>query len=141
MPLRGLQEFINSVFKLAQLPLSCPHYSCISKRAKTVNITFKPKAKRAIQHLAIDATALKVYGEGESKVKKHGTDGKRRVWCKLHLAVDTNTHEIIAAKLSLSNVSDGEALPNLLKRGCCKKCSLTPRSHNPSYYFVANDQF
>ncbi|MBM5274122.1 hypothetical protein HYN57_07870, partial [Vibrio parahaemolyticus] len=26
-------------------------------------------------------------GEGEWKVKKHGTDGKRRVWRKLHLAV------------------------------------------------------
>ena len=48
--------------------------------------------------------------------QKHGTDGKRRVWRKLHLAVDTNTHEIIAAELSLSNVSDGETLPNLLKQ-------------------------
>ncbi|ATF09145.1 Mobile element protein [Candidatus Enterovibrio altilux] len=27
MPLVGLQKFINSVFKLAQLPLSCSHYS------------------------------------------------------------------------------------------------------------------
>ncbi|MBE4517200.1 transposase, partial [Vibrio parahaemolyticus] len=62
------------------------------------------------------ATGLKVYGEGEWKVKKHGADGKRRVWRKLHLAVDTNTHEIIAVELSLSNVSDGEALPNLLKQ-------------------------
>ncbi|MEZ8216368.1 transposase, partial [Vibrio sp. 10N.237.312.C02] len=56
----------------------------------------------------IDATGLKVYGEGEWKVKKHGTDGKRRVWRKLHIAVDTNTHEIIAAELSLSKVTDGE---------------------------------
>ena len=66
--------------------------------------------------MAIDATELKVYGEGEWKVKKHGTGGKRRVWRKLHLAVDTNTHEIIAAEFSLSNVSDGEALPSLLKQ-------------------------
>lgn len=44
--------------------------------------------------------------------------GKRRVWRKLHLAVDTNTHEIIVAELSLSNVSDGEALPNLLRQTC-----------------------
>ncbi|TOI47584.1 hypothetical protein CGH28_24560 [Vibrio parahaemolyticus] len=29
---RGLQGFINSIFKLAQLPFSCPHYSYISKR-------------------------------------------------------------------------------------------------------------
>ncbi len=55
-----------------------------------------------------------VYGEGEWKVKKHGTDGKRRVWRKLHIAVDTSTYEIVAAELSLSNVTDAEVLPNLL---------------------------
>ncbi len=60
----------------------------------------------AIRHLAIDAPRLKVCGEGEWKVKKHGTDGKRRGWRKLHLAVDTSTHEIVAAELSLSNVTD-----------------------------------
>lgn len=53
---------------------------------------------------------------GLKEGKKHGTDGKCLVWRKLHLAVDTDTHEIIAAELSLSNVSDGEALPNLLKQ-------------------------
>lgn len=88
------------VKRVFSLSLSCPHYSCISKRAKTVNIAFKTKTKGTIQHLAIDATGLKVYGEGEWKVKKHGTDGKRRVWRKLHLAVDTDTHEIVAVELS-----------------------------------------
>ncbi|MGR5392257.1 transposase, partial [Vibrio crassostreae] len=78
--------------------------------------SFKTKTRGAKQHLAIDATGLKVYGEGEWKVKKHGTDGKRRVWRKLHLAVDTGTHVIIAAELSLSNVTDGVALPNLLNQ-------------------------
>lgn len=34
----------------------------------------------------------------------------------MHLAVDTNTHEIVAAALSLSNVTDAEVLPNLLKQ-------------------------
>ncbi|MGR5068704.1 IS5 family transposase [Vibrio alfacsensis] len=93
MPLRALQGFLDSVFKLANIPLVCPHYTCISRRAKEVEVSFK-----TIQHLAIDATGLKVYGEGEWKVKKHGTDGKRRVWRKLHIAVDT------------------EVLPNLLKQ-------------------------
>ncbi|MBF4290552.1 IS5 family transposase, partial [Vibrio anguillarum] len=55
-------------------------------------------------------------GEGEWKVKKHGTDGKRRVWRKLHIAVDADTHEIIATELSLSNVTNIEVLPNLLKQ-------------------------
>lgn len=66
--------------------------------------------------MAIYATGLKVYGDGEWKVKKHGTGGKHHVWRKLHLAVDTDTHEIIAAELSLSNVSDGEAFLSLLKQ-------------------------
>ncbi|EOK5722022.1 TPA: IS5 family transposase [Vibrio parahaemolyticus] len=116
MPLRALQGFIDSVFSLANVPIVCPHYSCISRRAKQVEVSFKPKTRGAIQHLAIDATGLRVYGEGEWKVKKHGSDGKRRVWRKLHLAVDTSTHEIVAAELSLSNVTDAEVLPNLLKQ-------------------------
>ncbi|MFB2648090.1 transposase [Shewanella mangrovisoli] len=49
-------------------------------------------------------------------MKKHGTDGKRRVWRKLHIAVDTHSHEIIAAGHSLSIVTDAEVLPNLLKQ-------------------------
>ncbi len=50
------------------------------------------------------------------KSKKNGTDGKRKVWRKLHIAVDTSAHEIIGAELSLSTVTDGEVLPNLLKQ-------------------------
>ncbi len=120
MPLRALQGFIDSIFRLAHVPLSCPHYTWISRRAKQVEISFKTKTRGAIQHLAIDTTGLKVYGEsegeGEWKVKKHGMGGKRRGWRKLHIAVDTSTHELIAAKLSLSTVTDGEVLPNLLKQ-------------------------
>ncbi|MGI5298787.1 transposase, partial [Escherichia coli] len=47
-------------------------------------------------------------GEGEWKVKKHGQE-RRRIWRKLHLAVDSKTHEIICADLSLNNVTDSEA--------------------------------
>lgn len=58
MPLRALQGFINSVFKLESIPLMCPHYTCISKRAKTVNIAFKTKTRGIIEHLAIDSAGL-----------------------------------------------------------------------------------
>ncbi len=49
-------------------------------------------------------------------MKQDGADDKRRVWHKLHLAVDINIHKSITAKLSLSNVIDGKVLPNLLKQ-------------------------
>ncbi|VGH97973.1 transposase [Klebsiella pneumoniae] len=63
----------------------------------------------------IDSTGLKVFGEGEWKVKKHGQE-RRRIWRKLHLAVDSNTHEIICADLSLNNVTDSEAFPGLIRQ-------------------------
>ncbi|ATF10383.1 Mobile element protein [Candidatus Enterovibrio altilux] len=58
--LRSLQRFINSIFKFAQLPLSCSHCTCISKRTKTVSVTFKTKNKGSTQHLTIDSTGLKI---------------------------------------------------------------------------------
>ena len=64
-------------------------------------------------HLAVDATGLKVYGEGEWKVRMHGPD-KRRVWRKLHLAVDTRTGALHAHALTESGVHDGAELEGLL---------------------------
>lgn len=49
-------------------------------------------------------------------MKQHGTDGKRRVWSILHLAVNTGTNEIIVAEQILSGVTDVEVLPSLLKQ-------------------------
>ena len=79
MPLRALQGLINSVLKLGDIQLSCSYYTYIIKRAKSVNIAFKTKTRSTIEHFAIHSTDLKIDGEGEWKIKKHGTDGKRRV--------------------------------------------------------------
>jgi hypothetical protein len=115
LPLRALEGFINSLFQLMDVPLQSPDYSCISKRAKQVNIQYRLPSKGPVAHLVIDATGLKVHGEGEWKVRKHGKE-KRRVWRKLHLAVDAQTHAIVAAEVSLETVGDNEVLPTLLNR-------------------------
>ncbi len=73
MLLRAMQGFLNSVLKLANIPFVSPHDPCINCRSKKVEVLCKTKTRGAIQHFAIDATGLKVYGEGEWKVKKHGT--------------------------------------------------------------------
>ncbi|WP_299022348.1 IS5 family transposase [uncultured Photobacterium sp.] len=113
LPLRALQGFINSIFKLMNVPLRSPDYTCISKRAKTVEVKYRNQSKGPVRHIAIDSTGLKVFGEGEWKIRKHGNE-KRRTWRKLHLAVDVDTHEIISAEVSLVNVGDSEVLPTLL---------------------------
>ncbi|MFA0492255.1 IS5 family transposase [Vibrio sp. 10N.222.54.B11] len=113
LPLRALQGFIDSIFELLEVPLTPPDYTCISKRSKTVQVKYRNKSRGAIRHIAIDSTGLKVFGEGEWKVKKHGAE-KRRTWRKLHLAVDVETHEAISAEVSLVSVGDSEVLPTLL---------------------------
>ncbi len=97
------------------VPLRCPDYTSVSKRAKSVNVSFKTFTRGEIAHLVIDSTGLKVFGEGEWKVKKHGQE-RRRIWRKLHLAVDSKTHEIICADLSRHNVTDSEAFPGLIRQ-------------------------
>jgi len=113
LSLRALEGFTNSIFQLMDVPLSSPSYSCISKRAKTVEVKYRAKSHGSVSHVVIDSTGLKVYGEGEWKTRKHGKE-KRRTWRKLHLAVDSNTHEIVSAEVTLVNVADNEVLPTLL---------------------------
>ncbi|HEO1743192.1 TPA: IS5 family transposase, partial [Klebsiella pneumoniae] len=104
LTLRAAQGFIDSIFALMNVPLRCPDYTSVSKRAKSVNVSFKTSTRGEIAHLVIDSTGLKVFGEGEWKVRKHGKE-RRRIWRKLHLAVDSNTHEVVCADLSLNNVT------------------------------------
>ncbi|ALQ49554.1 Mobile element protein (plasmid) [Raoultella ornithinolytica] len=37
LTLRAAQGFIDSIFSLMNVPLRCPDYSCVSRRAKSVN--------------------------------------------------------------------------------------------------------
>ncbi len=115
LTLRALQGFVNSIVTLIKVPLNCPDDTCISKRAKSGHVPFKTATPGEIAHLVIDSSGLNVLGEGEWKVKKYGQE-KRRIWRKLHLAVDTETHEVICADLSLSNVTDTEAFPGLIRQ-------------------------
>ncbi|HCB2345199.1 TPA: IS5 family transposase, partial [Klebsiella pneumoniae] len=70
LTLRAAQGFIDSIFTLMNVPLRCPDYTSVSKRAKSVNVSFKTFTRGEIAHLVIDSTGLKVFGEGEWKVKK-----------------------------------------------------------------------
>ncbi|EKS7764879.1 IS5 family transposase [Edwardsiella ictaluri] len=115
LTLRAAQGFIDSIFTLMGVPLRSPDYTSVSKRAKSVNVSFKTPTRGEIAHLVIDSTGLKVFGEGEWKIKKQGKE-RRRVWRKLHLAVDARTHEVICADLSLNNVTDAEAFPGLVRQ-------------------------
>ncbi|MFC7738282.1 transposase [Roseomonas sp. GCM10028921] len=46
-------------------------------------------------------------------MRRHGSE-RRRVWRKVHLAVDAGSHEIRAAEMADHRHGDGEILPDLL---------------------------
>jgi hypothetical protein len=56
-----------------------------------------------INHLVVDGSGFKFYGEGEWKMRQHGKE-QRRVWRKLHIAVDASSQDIVMAVISDSNV-------------------------------------
>jgi hypothetical protein len=112
LTLRATEGFARSLFGLMGVDLPVPDYTTLCRRAATVRITLPKKATGPL-HLVLDSTGLKVYGEGEWKVRRHGYS-KRRTWLKLHLAIDPQTHEIQAAVASDPGVTDEEAVPCLL---------------------------
>jgi hypothetical protein len=79
-----------------------------------LEITLPVKNLSNSLHFAIDSTGVKVYGEGEWKVRQHGV-GKRRTWRKLHFCSDEATLEIVSVVASTNDVSDAGALPDLLR--------------------------
>jgi hypothetical protein len=61
----------------------------------------------------VDSTGLKLCGPGEWLLEKHGTR-PRRSWRKLHLGVDADTGQIVAAALTTNDVDDGSQAGPLL---------------------------
>jgi Transposase DDE domain len=75
------------------------------------NIAF---TTRKITDLVIDSTGLKVYGEGEWKVRQHGYS-KRRTWQKRHLAICPDSNEILFVKLTDNKTPDHKVYPQFIK--------------------------
>ena len=106
----GLAE---SLLKLAQLDRNVPDYSTLSRRQKTLSVAITARPSRGGLHLLIDSTGVKILGEGEWKIKKHGADYRRR-WRKVHLGVDAQTLEILAIGVTDNAIGDAPMLPQLL---------------------------
>ncbi|MCC4236693.1 IS5/IS1182 family transposase [Vibrio anguillarum] len=74
--LKTLEGFIDSVFRLANVPLVCPHYTCISRRAKDVEVCSKSFSLGAFwekghpRNLAVGYQ--KLYGSNKKWKKRYG---------------------------------------------------------------------
>jgi hypothetical protein len=115
LPLRATQGLVESLIELLDLPIEAADYSTVCRRQKYLDIKLQKKNRNESLHGVFDSTGLKVFGEGEWKVRQHGYS-KRRTWRKLHLGVDEASGEIIASVLTTNDFGDGEILPDLIEQ-------------------------
>ncbi|KDP87468.1 transposase [Cupriavidus sp. SK-3] len=113
LPLRALQGFAQSLCRLAFPTLPVPNYTTLSRRAQDLAVVLPVVSSGEPLHLVVDSTGVKLFGEGEWKVRKHGYS-KRRSWRKVHLGLDVKTGQVRAALMTHRDVDDASVLPDLL---------------------------
>jgi hypothetical protein len=114
LPNRATEGLMRSVFAMLKIGLGVPDHTTLSRRGKTLKVEL-PKKMSGHLDVVMDSTGLKIFGEGEWKVRTHGKS-KRRTWRKLHVGVDPHSGEIQAAALTPNSVSDGEMVMPLLEQ-------------------------
>jgi IS5 family transposase len=115
LPLRSTQGLLHSILQLMELELPTPHYSTLCRRRQKLQVKLPTLAKAEPLHLVVDTTGLKLFGEGEWKVRMHGWS-RHRTWLRLHIGVDEATGEVKAARLTSRRLIDKQVLPSLLKQ-------------------------
>lgn len=110
---RQLEGFANSIMRLMGLNVEIPSYTQINRRARDLEVDLNIDLQKGTMHIVFDSTGLKVYGEGEWKVRKHGYS-KRRTWRKLHLGVDEKSGIIYSQVLTENDVDDASQLEPML---------------------------
>lgn len=114
LPLRQCCGLVRSILALMGVDLPCPDYTTLSRRRAQLQPDLEPQPSQQPRFVLLDSTGLKVFGEGEWKVRKHGV-GKRRTWRKMHLCIDADTNDILACQVTQGDAADGPLLPELLK--------------------------
>lgn len=114
LPYRQTEGLGRSIIQLLGVPVPVPDYTTLCKRSADLAVDLSPCQVQGAKHIVVDSTGLKVYGEGEWKVRQHGY-AKHRTWRKLHLSVNEATHSLEAVVLTEVQVDDAQAGCQLLQ--------------------------
>ena len=123
-PLRQTEGLLQSIADVLKIDIAIPDHTTLSRRGGGLSVLPKRIDRAEPLHLLVDSTGLKIYGEGEWLDQKHGIRSRRR-WRKLHLGVDSNTHEVVAVELTLDDVGDVAEVPALLDQIGADVASMT----------------
>ena len=113
LPYRATEGLMKSLMKLNGLDLLVPDHTHMSRRVASLTVAIPRRPRKGSIHVVVDSTGLKIFGEGEWKVRQHGV-GKRRTWRKVHLAVDKSARDIIGIEVTTAEWGDAEVFAPLL---------------------------
>jgi hypothetical protein len=113
LALRQTIGMVGSLLRLAGLDWPVPDYSTLSRRQSTVTIQIPCRRSDGNLNLLVDSTGVKMRGDGEWQVRRHGPC-RGRQWRKVHLAMDVVTGDIRAVEFTSSQQGDSPVLPDLL---------------------------
>jgi hypothetical protein len=113
LPYRQTEGLGRSLVQLMEIELTIPDYTSLAKRAAKLGVSLDVRRHTGSIDVVVDSTGLKVFGEGEWKMRKHGKS-KRRTWRKLHLAINPDTQEIEAETLTENSADDASQVDPLL---------------------------
>jgi hypothetical protein len=115
LPLRQTEGFLHAVLTLMGVVLPCPDHTTLSRRNATVAIRQQvEQAPQGAIFLIVDSSGLKVCGQGEWHVQKHGEKTGKH-WKKLHIGVDAQG-QIVASTVTESHAQDPSQVPALLSQ-------------------------
>lgn len=116
MPLRTTEGFLESIFQKLGVLAQVPDYSTLSIRSHNlpIRIRVRPITHEPL-HIVVDSTGIKVYGEGEWKVRMHGWS-QHRTWRKLHIGTDEATGDILLGEVTANDTADSEIFGSLLSQ-------------------------
>lgn len=117
---------VESLFEVTGINLAVPEHSTVSRRLASLEVRLPVAPKEGARHVVTDATGIRFMVKGNGRpVSELGPTGRalpvlygvseRRTWRKLHLAVDEQTGEILAAQVTPNDKKDGQLLEPLLK--------------------------
>lgn len=116
--LRQTEGLVKSIIGIFKIEMDVPDYTVICRRSKVLKID-SLLAERINKgehlHIVMDSTGLKVYGEGEWKVRQHGYS-KQRTWRKIHIALNPEDGIIHAAEMTTNGIDDAAMVKPVLEK-------------------------
>lgn len=85
----------------------------LCRRQKTLVVQILYRRVDGFINLLVGSTGIKFLGDSQLQPRKHGVQGRLQ-WCKVHLAMETATSNILTVESTSSSNADNPILPDQL---------------------------